>query len=231
MKILAMIPARAGSKGLPGKNVKQLLGKPLIQHAFETARESGVLDRIILSTDCMVAADLAKAIGLEVPFLRPAELATDVTAMIDVAMHALTTLAAANYTPDALLLLQPTSPLRLAEHIRQAVALLEGVDAVCSVTPLPRDLCPHYLMKLGPDGYLDFFAPEGTGLARRQDVPQAYKRDGTIYLARSDVILGQRSFYGKRTRPLMINWGESVSIDGPEDWRRAEQLLRARLAA
>jgi len=225
VKVLGLIPARGGSKGIPGKNIRLLCGKPLIQYAYEGAVASGALDRVILSTDDEDIAAVARGFGLEVPFLRPATFADDKSPMIDVAIHALNALRESGYAPDALLLLQPTSPLRRAEHIREAVRLLDGHDAVCSVVPLPQDLCPHYVMKIRPAGYLDYFLPDGARYTRRQDVPLAYRRDGTIFLTRVEVILEQRSFYGQRCVPLLLRPEESHNIDNADEWAEAERLL------
>jgi CMP-N,N'-diacetyllegionaminic acid synthase len=226
MKVLGLIPARGGSKGIPRKNVLPLQGKSLIERAFESAQASGVLDRVILSTDDNEIADEARRIGLEVPFMRPTQFAQDTSSMIDVAVHALETLAADGYTPDVLVLLQATSPLRKPEHIRDALALLGDHDAVCTVVPLPLDLCPHYVMKITEEGYLDYAMPDGAQYTRRQDVPPAYRREGTLFVTRADVVLKQRSFYGKRCRPFMLDPAESLNIDTPEEWADAEAALR-----
>lgn len=225
MKVLGLIPARGGSKGIPNKNILPLAGKSLVERAFETAKSAGVLDRIIVSTDDQRIAQLAEGIGLEVPFIRPPVLAGDGAAMIDVVVHALEFLRSQNYAPDAVLLLQPTSPFRRAEHIQQALSLLEDFDAVCSVVPLPKDICPHYLMKVSNDGMLEYFLPDGPSYVCRQDVPQAYQRDGIIYLTRTPILIEQRSFYGKRCVPMVIEPSESLNIDEPDDWIEAERRL------
>ncbi|MGH7717817.1 MAG: cytidylyltransferase domain-containing protein [Gemmatimonadaceae bacterium] len=227
MNVLALIPARGGSKGVPGKNSRLIAGKSLVQRAYECAVASGVADRVVLSTDDPAIAASAATYGLEVTGLRPAELARDDTPMIDVAIHALTTLAAGGYCPDALLLLQPTSPLRRPEHVRQACALLGDNDAVCTVTPLPLEMSPHFVMRIGADGYLSHFMPDGAAYTRRQDVPRAYKRDGTVYLTKSSVLLDRRSFYGDRCVPLIVSAEESLSIDDLDHWREAERRLLA----
>jgi CMP-N,N'-diacetyllegionaminic acid synthase len=227
MKVFGLIPARGGSKGVPGKNIRPLAGKSLVQRTFECAQESGAVDRIMLSTDDSAIAEAARGFGLEVPFLRPADLARDESPMIDVALHALTALKERGYWPDAVLLLQPTSPLRRPRHIQQAISLLDANDSVCSVTLLPKDLCPHYLLKIREDGYLDYFMPDGARYTRRQDVPQACQRDGTVYLTRSEVIVEQRTFYGRRCVPMVIPREESLTIDDPEDWDEAERHLQA----
>jgi len=225
LKILGLIPARGGSKGVPNKNIKLLSGKSLIQRTYECAKQSGVLDRIILSTDDIEIIDHASELGLEVPFIRPKKLAQDNSAMIDVAIHAIVTLKDQNYSPDALLLLQPTSPFRKPEHIVKALNLLNGYDSVCSVIPLEKHLCPHYVMKINAEGFLDYFLPEGSHYTRRQDVPQAYYRDGTIFLTQAEVILKKKNFYGKKCMPMLISPSESLSIDNINDWKEAERRL------
>lgn len=231
MKILGLIPARGGSKGIPGKNIRPLAGKSLVQRAFECAAASGVVDRIVLSTDDPVIAEAARGYGLEVPFLRPGGLARDDSPMIDVLIHALTTLKEHGYTPDALLLLQPTAPLRRPEHLREAVRLLGENDSVCSVVALPKDQCPHYLMKVREDGFLEYFMPDGPRYTRRQDLPQAYKREGIVYLARTDIILGQRTIYGRRCVPMVIDSADALNLDEPADWAAAELRLQVERGA
>jgi CMP-N,N'-diacetyllegionaminic acid synthase len=227
VRVLGLIPARGGSKGVPGKNIRPLAGKSLVERASECALASGVLDRVILSTDDSGIAEAARGFGLEVPFLRPGTLGRDDTAMVDVVVHALETLAEQGYDPDAVLLIQPTSPLRRPEHLRRAVELLGPHDAVCSVVALPADLCPHYVMRIDPSGFLDHFLPEGAGVTRRQDVPPAYRRDGTIFLTRSQVLLEQRSFYGRRCIPMLLAAHEALNIDEPADWAAAERRIAA----
>ena len=223
MKVLGLIPARGESKGVARKNIKPLAGKSLVQRAFEVACEAEVLDRIILSTDDEQIAKLGREIGLEVPFLRPAGLARDDTPMIDVALHALKFLQDQDYLPDALLLLQPTAALRRAVHIRVALRLLADNDSVCTVVPVPKDLCPHFVMKIGADGFLSHFLPDGANYTRRQDVPQAYQRDGTIYLTRTETIIKELSFFGQRCQPLILDTAQSLNIDEPSDWLEAER--------
>jgi CMP-N-acetylneuraminic acid synthetase len=225
MKILGLIPARGGSKELPGKNIKPLAGKSLVQRTYECALASGVLDRVILSTDSSAAIQHAREFGLEVPFVRPAKLATDASPMIDVAIHALEQLAEEGDRYDALLLLQPTSPLRRPDHIVRAIELLGEHDAVCSVAAVPKEANPFRMVKITPDGYLDFVCPEARHIACRQDEPAAYKREGTIFLTRVDVILKERSFYGNTCVPYVLDLSETLNIDREADWLNAERRL------
>ena len=143
LKVLGLIPARGGSKGLPRKNLMPLAGKSLIERTYNVAQESGVLDRSILSTDDPEIRDHALSMGLEAPFLRPARFADDGSPMIDVIIHALDALEQNDYIPDAVMLLQPTSPLRTAQHLIRAVELLEQGDSVCSVVQIPPTHAPH----------------------------------------------------------------------------------------
>lgn len=227
--ILGLVPARGGSKGVPRKNARDLAGKPLLAWTAAAAREAGGIDRLVLSTDDDEIAATGRRLGLEVPFRRPQVLATDQAPMFDVVLHALDELEKREgWVPDAVALLQPTSPLRTAAHIRASLSLLEEADAVCSVTPLPKELCPHFVMRIDPAGYLDFFMPDGDQYTRRQDVPQAYRRDGTIYLTRTAVIREERSLYGDRCLPLLIPSRESLSIDDESDWEEAERRLAER---
>jgi CMP-N,N'-diacetyllegionaminic acid synthase len=225
VKVLGLIPARGGSKGIPGKNLRPLAGKPLIQWTHEAALASGQLDRIVLSTDDEAIANLGRQVGIDVPFIRPSLFATDDSPMIDVAAHAIETLAGQGYSADALLLLQPTSPMRRPEHIRKAISLLGDNDGVCSVTPVPHRYSPPYLVRIDAAGMLDFYLPGGEKYTRRQDVPAAYKRDGTIFLTRTVVLLEQRSFYGQRCVPMILREDEVLNIDDPEEWEDAERRL------
>lgn len=227
LRVLGLIPARGGSKGVPGKNERLLGGQTLLERARNAARASGAIDRLILSTDSDSVAELGHSLGIEVPFKRPAELASDAAAMLPVVQHALRTLAANGYRPDAVALLQPTSPLRSGARIAEAIELMaadERATSVVSVAQIPPHLAPHYAMRLD-DGRLVSFLPEGPRITRRQDVPAAYFRDGTIYLTRCDVVLGDGDLYGERCVPLVLRADEALSIDTPDDWERAERRL------
>ncbi len=226
LTVLAVVPARAGSKGVPGKNERLLAGKTLIARAAEAARASGAVDRCILSTDSDRIADLGREAGLEVPFLRPPELARDDTPMQPVIEHALNEVERAGFRPDAVLVLQPTAPLRTGEHVAAAVRLLEetGADSVVTVVEIPRHFSPHYAMRI-TDGRLATFLPEGAAITRRQDAEPAFSRDGTVYAVRRDVLALQHDLYGSDCRPLVLAVAESINIDTPEDWAAAEAML------
>ena len=227
--VLGLIPARGGSKGVPGKNVRLLAGRPLVAYAAAAARESGVVDRVVLSTDDVEIAEAGRAAGIEVPFMRPAELAADDTPMLDVIQHALRELASRGEQPEIVVLLQPTSPLRRPEHIRAAVTLLRdsGADSVVTVVEIPRHLSPDYVMRIDA-GRLVPFLPEGARVARRQDARAAYSRDGTVYACWRRTLEQFGTIYGENVRPLLVDAADSLSIDTPADWAAAERVLAGR---
>ena len=224
--VLGLVPARGGSKGVPGKNIRPLAGRTLLDYAARAAHESGVIDRVVLSTDSEEIAQVGRRAGLDVPFLRPASLAADDTPMLPVIRHAIETLAAAGWHADVIVLLQPTSPLRRPAHIQSAVRMLRetNADSVVSVIELPRHLSPDYVMKID-DGVLQPFLPEGARIARRQDARAAYSRDGTVYVCWRRTIERFDSIYGEDCRPLIIDAADSLSIDSPADWDAAERIL------
>lgn len=224
--VLGLVPARGGSKGVPGKNVRPLAGRPLLDYTAAAARESGVVDRLVLSTDSDEIAQVGRTCGLEVPFLRPPSLAADDTPMLPVIRHAVDALAQCGWHAEILVLLQPTSPLRRAERVREAVELLRhtGADSVVTVVEVPRHLSPDYVMRID-GGHLVPFLADGARLTRRQDARVAYSRDGTVYACWRATIERFGSIYGERCHPLVIDAAESLSIDTLDDWATAERLL------
>lgn len=228
-RVLALIPARGGSKGVPRKNVRPLAGRPLVAYAADAARASGVVDRVVLSTDDEEIAAVGRASGVEVPFMRPAAIAADDTPMLSVIEHAVGELSGRGWTPEIVVLLQPTSPLRRPEHIGAAVTMLRetGADSVVSVVEVPRHLSPDYVMRI-EGGHLIPFLPQGAAVTRRQDARVAYSRDGTVYAFPVRTLERFHSIYGEDTRPLVIEARESLSIDSPADWDAAERILASR---
>jgi CMP-N,N'-diacetyllegionaminic acid synthase len=226
MLVLGLVPARGGSKGVPGKNVRPLAGHTLLEYTARAARESGVLDRVILSTDSIEIADAGRRAGLEVPFMRPTALAADDTPMVPVIEHALAETARHGWSPDIIVLLQPTSPLRRPDHIRDAVNLLRETkaDSVVTVVEVPRHLSPDYVMRID-EGRLKPFLPDGARVTRRQDARPAYSRDGTVYAFRRATIETFGGIYGDDCRPLLIDASDSLSIDTLDDWNEAERRL------
>ena len=230
MSVVALIPARGGSKGIPRKNLAPLAGRPLLLHACEAARASRRLTRTIVSTDDGEIAAVGAGAGMGVPFLRPAALAADDTPMLDVLVDLVDSLAARErYRPDVLVLLQPTSPFRRAEHIDAAVDLLlgSGADSVVSVIAVPHQFTPSSLLRLDGDRLVPW--GEGPQPTRRQDKPQLFARNGPAVVAvHTRVLREQRSLYGADTRPLVMARDDSLDVDDAFDLELAGLLMAAR---
>ncbi len=232
-KILGVITARGGSKGIPGKNIKPLLSKPLIAYSIEAAQKSGALDRLILSTDDEAIAEVAKKYDCEIPFMRPQELAEDKTAHLPVMQHAVKWLKDnEGYEPDYVMILQPTSPLRQPFHIKEAVELIlkTGADSVLSVAEIPDHFSPHKAMMTTEDGILRLMngSPIYKRVPRKQDLGKTYWSIGSIYLFRTDLLFHPEkpNFYGETTAPYVMDLKYVVDIDYPEDWQAAEKALK-----
>jgi CMP-N-acetylneuraminic acid synthetase len=221
MDVVGLVPARAGSKGIPRKNLAPVAGKPLLQWTLEAAAESELLTRIVVSTDWEEAANLARALETEV-LERPAVLARDTTPMLDVVRHALGNLGPC----DVLVLLQPTSPLRRPEHIDGPVRLLleTGADAVVSVVEVPHQYRPDSLMALKGEQLVPL---EPTRHAGRQDKPLVYARNGPAVLALRPDRLGN-DLYDGDCRPYVMDVADSIDVNGPFELELAELLLRHR---
>lgn len=231
-KILGIITARGGSKGIPGKNIKELAGKPLIAYTIEAAQKSGVFDRLIVSTDDEKIAEVAKQYGCEVPFMRPVELAGDTTPHTPVLIHAITWLYDnENYKPDFVMILQPTAPLRNAIHIREAVALLDqnNADSVVSVSEVPSHHHPRWQHTIDVYNRMAIFTGEPfTEIVRRkQDLSKTYARNGAIYVFKTNLLFDsiKPNFYGNHVTAYIMKPEESVNIDTMEDWQEAERIL------
>ncbi len=233
VEVLAVVPARGGSKSIPGKNVRLLGGAPLIAYSIAAALSSNLVTRVIVSTDSPQIATVAKEWGAEVPFLRPAELAGDMSLDIELFQHGLTWLDAnEGYRPDVVVQLRPTTPLRPPRCIDEAVEILlanPDADSVRSVTPSGQN--PYKMWRLdGADGAM---APLLTidGLDEpynmpRQKLPATFWQTGHVDVFRPGVVLSQQSMSGERIYPLVIDERYSVDIDRLSDWERAESLLR-----
>jgi len=226
IKILGIIPARGGSKGIPGKNIRLLNGKPLIYYSIHAAQRSGVVNRLILTTDSIKIAEVGNQLGAEVPFIRPTELARDETPMFPVLEHAVNFVESEGWQADIILLLQPTAPLRQPEHIQAAVKMLieTKCDSVVSVVQIPQHYSPDFAYKV-EDGLLKPFLDGGGKVTRRQDTRPAYSRDGTIYAFLRNVFIKQRSIYGDDCRPLVIPHQLSCNLDTMDDWAAAEKMI------
>jgi CMP-N-acetylneuraminic acid synthetase len=232
VKILGVVTARGGSKGIPGKNLKLLAGKPLITYTLEAAAASRVFDRVILSTDDRSIADVARGQGCEVPFRRPAELARDETPHLPVMQHAIAWLRDREaYQPDAVMILQPTSPLRRPEDIRDAAQMLRdsNADSVLTVSEVSRHMHPMRMLRVADDGSATLFVtgePVRCRINRRQELPGAWVMNGAIYAFRTAVLFADEpSLYGDRTMALKMPAPFGISIDEPEDWAAAEEAI------
>ena len=222
MDLLGVIPARGGSRGIPGKNIVPLAGKPLLQWTIEQAQASERLTRTIVSTDSAEIAAAAQQLG--VPVLdRPAHLAGDETPMLDVVRHAIDATGA-----DVIVLLQPTSPLRGARDIDAAIDLWRssGADSVVSVVRVPHNLTPTSLLRQAENGSLEPYAGEGE--SRRQSKPVLYARNGPAVLVVAAETVRDGSLYGTDSRGYEMSMLDSIDIDAPDDLELAELLLGRR---
>lgn len=230
-KVLGIITARGGSKGIPRKNLALLLGKPLLQYTAEAALAAASLSSVILSTDDEEIAELGRGFGLEVPFVRPKELAADDTPTLPVLQHAVTLLEDRGRNFDAICLLQPTSPLRRPEHIDGCVDLLftRHADAVMTVLPVPHQYNPRWVYFQDQNGTLRISTGDNEPVTRRQDLPSAFHREGSVYVVRRDVLMNRNSLYGETVLGYPMDEADSINIDDPAHLRRAEELLQLRL--
>ncbi len=232
-KIMALIPARGGSKGLPGKNIRPLLGKPLIAWSIEQALSSRYLDRVIVSTDYEDISEIAKKYGAEVPFLRPAELAADSSGSIDVIAHAVAFLGAQNAVFDYLVLLEPTSPLREAADIEKSVELLIDNSAAKAIVGVARLEGAHPEFNIIIDSATGCIRNAAGGadfrVLRRQELQDVYFLEGTIYMSEIPTLLSRRTFYHELTLPYVVPRWKSLEIDELHDFISAEALLKARI--
>lgn len=222
-KILGVITARGGSRGIPGKNIKELGGKPLIAYSVEAAKESKYLTRTIVSTDYENIAEIAKRYGGDVPFLRPAEFAEDNSTSIEVVQHALNWLKENEKEEyDYLMILQPTSPFRTAEDIDECIKKIidTGADSVMSMMELV-DFSIKKLKRIENDLILPLAEDEGSQSSRRQDLSKLYKRNCAIYLTKTGLIM-KGDIFGEVSRPYIMPEERSVDINGPIDFELAE---------
>ncbi|GAB5522696.1 MAG: acylneuraminate cytidylyltransferase family protein [Roseivirga sp.] len=227
MKVLGLIPARGGSKGIPGKNIKLLHGKPLIAYTITPALEVGLFDKVLVSTDQEGIALVARQLGAEAK-LRPASLATDTSPTIDTVVHVLETYQKAGQLFDAVCLLQPTNPLRSQKVLKKCMMRFEasGADSLISVRQVPHEYNPHWTFEAKEEGSLLSIATgEKDIIPRRQELPKAYHRDGAVYLVKSEVVLNEKSLYGKSISFLDMTGEPHVNIDTLSDWQYAEKVL------
>jgi N-acylneuraminate cytidylyltransferase len=220
--VLAVIPARGGSKGFPGKNIADLGGKPLVAWSIEAAQSSGCVDRVVVSSDSEEIIDVARQFGADVPFIRPANLAEDDTTTWETLAHVL------NELPDfdLVVLLQPTSPLRTATDIDAAVRLsVDSHAPVIGVCPAPKP--PEWLYYLGERGHMEPVLSTDKALSRRQEARPAFAINGAIYVATVEWLLKNNSFMGPETLAYEMPAERSLDIDSALDLQMAASLLNS----
>lgn len=231
-RVLALVPARAGSKGLPGKNVRLLQGKPLLVWPIEAAVASRYVDRVVISTDSPDYAALAEAAGAEAPFIRPAELANDTAPSIAFIEHAISRLEAEGAMYDYLVLLEPTSPLTDAADIDAALETLvshaASADSIVGVTAL-ESTHPAFAVRIGDTGLVQPYCASNFGqLPRRQDIEPLFSLDGSLYISTIDGLRRERSFCHTRTLPFVTPRWKSFEIDDLVDFICVEAILANR---
>jgi N-acylneuraminate cytidylyltransferase len=222
-KPLIVIPARGGSKGVPGKNIKPLGGKPLIYYTLEAAREVFPDEQILVSTDSQEIKACVEKTGLKIPFLRPAALASDTAGTYEVLLHALDYAESKEYFPDTLFLMQATTPFRTAQHIREALKLYDDeTEMVVSVKETKSN--PYYVLREeNKQGWLEK-SKKGT-FARRQDCPKVYEVNGGIYIMRVSTLKTMPPSQFQKIRKYVMDEKSSHDIDTLVDWKLAEVLI------
>jgi len=225
MKILGIIPARGGSKGVPRKNIRKLAGQPLIQYAISAAQESRLLTKFVVTTEDKEIAQVAKFAGCEVVD-RPIELAQDDTPSLPVIQHA------AEYdgtTYDAICLLQPTSPIRTGQDIDKACELLftSNSDTVLSVCRIPDHYHPHWAFVKSDSGGIQKAVQTKKFATARQQLPPAYFRNGAIYVVRWSTLFASQTLYGQSISHIEMPIYQHINIDTEADWQKAETFLKS----
>ena len=231
-RVLVIVPARAGSKGLPGKNIRLLHGKPLLAWPIAAARGSAYVDRVIVSTDSAEFAEIAKAHGGDVPFLRPAELASDTAPSLGFQLHALDTFATQGEHYDYLVILEPTSPLTEARDVDAALEALHAArdvaDAIVGVAPMDT-VHPAFCVTRADDGRI---APFGTAdfahMPRRQDLAPVFALDGTLYISAVPALRALHTFYHARTLGYVTDKARAFEVDDLVDFICIEALMARR---
>lgn len=226
MKNLAIIPARSGSKGLKDKNIRLLLGKPLLAYTIEAASDSHMFDEIMVSTDSKAYAELALKYGAKVPFLRSEATSGDRASSWDAVREVLENYKKIGETFDTFCLLQPTSPLRSWDDIRKAYDILERTHGTTVVAVCPAEHPPQWYGRLGTDGSLDGFLPEDGTAYQRQQYDQYYRVNGAVYIRNVDDFYQDGHLYKKGSYAYIMDQMKSVDIDTEMDFKYAEVLMK-----
>jgi CMP-N,N'-diacetyllegionaminic acid synthase len=227
--ILAIIPARGGSKGLPRKNILPLGGKPLIAWTIDAAKDSEYIDELILSSDDDEIISIAKKYGCNVPFKRPKRFATDESNTIDVLVHSIQFFKNRSIGFDYLVLLEPTSPLRKTIDIDSAIKLLNQnrskADSIVGVSKV-EDTHPVFDVRVNNEGLISPFIGDSFKVIRRQDIEDLYYFEGSVYVSDIQVLLEEKSFYHERTMPFIIPRWKALEIDEMIDMITAEAIIQ-----
>lgn len=224
--MIAIIPARGGSKGVPGKNIKSLCNKPLIAYSIEAALSSELVDRVIVSTDCNAIAEVAKKYGAEIPFMRPSELAQDKSLAIDNYIYTMNRLNENMSHPyQEFIVLQPTSPLRTSKDVDESIKLFFKMKAnsVISVTEAEHPVT--WYKKIDSKGCLKEYCSYDSGNKNRQEIEQAYIPNGAIYIFNLIVLKKTLNYYSDRTYAYIMPHNKSLDIDNYFDFEFAEFLM------
>ena len=228
-KVLALIPARGGSKGLPGKNIKDLCGRPLLAWPIRAAKESKYIDQVIVSTENKNYADIAKSYGASVPFIRPAKLARDDSTTYLVIEHALNYLKSQNEIYDYMVLLEPTSPLTTSKDIDKALKLLiskrDLADSVVGVSKVEATH-PVFDVRINDKGLIEPYVENGFNIFKRQDIDTLYHFEGSLYISDLTILTREKSFCHNRTLPFIVPRWKAIEIDELVDYVCAEAILQ-----
>ncbi|WP_169084611.1 cytidylyltransferase domain-containing protein [Paenibacillus sp. PL91] len=224
-KVLGIIPARGGSKGVPRKNICEIAGKPLIAWTIEAGNKSEYIDRLIVTSDDLEIIGVAKEYGCDVPFIRPQQLAQDTTPGIDPVLHAIDKLPDYDY----IVLLQPTSPLRMAEDIDGSIEKMMESDAPSCVSVTKVDKSPYWMYSLQENNHMQLLIPQEKVPSRRQDLSDAFVVNGAVYVAESKWLLNNKSFLRDETVAFVMPKSRSYDIDTEEDFILCEALMRRSL--
>lgn len=223
--MLAVIPARGNSKGVPYKNIKNLAGKPLIAYTIEAAIESNIFEKVIVSTDNHEIANISSYYGAEVPFLRPSELSGDLISSDDAIIHALSYYQNQGIQYEEVCKLQPTSPLRNSQHLKEAYSLFHKKEANFLVSVCECEHSPLWSGKIEEDLRLDNFISDKLKRSCRQYLPKYYRLNGAIFMGRVEFFLENKSFLGENSIAYIMQQKDSVDIDSELDFIIARTLL------
>lgn len=222
--ILAIIPARGGSKGVPRKNIRPLAGRPLLAWTVAAAKQSRYIDRVVLSSEDAEIIRVAREAGCEVPFVRPDTLARDNTPGIEPVLHALAMLPGYDYV----VLLQPTSPLRTADDVDRCIELCIEANAPACVSVTEPDKSPYWMYRLDDANAMTPILDKPDGFSRRQDLPEVYALNGAVYVAQTKWLQETRSFIGPQTIAFIMAKDHSPDIDTERDFIMCELMMGGR---